>query len=223
MQTKTMNLLIVLGLAITSLACTQGEKQDQGETQTQGEELTQTETQTQGETPAQMETHDEAVEGHSQESSELHGGSVIMTPKHHFEVVFGSEEVRVYGYDGAHKPISEMMDAGVALTLQKTDGDPEELALSYVGPDAESGRKQGYFAAPYKFGDVEEGQIKATFLVSSMAKEPITFEAAVRVSEPVTYACPMHAEITGEDPIECSVCGMLLTKQEQSDHDTTEH
>ena len=226
MQTKIMGLFIVLGLALMSLACAQGEKQEQGETPASAE--TQATTDDDATTEDKAETHDKAetqgeVTGHSHGSSELHGGSVVMTPKHHFEVVFGSEEVRVYGYDGAQNPINEMQDAKATLKLQKRDGDQMELALSYVGPDLESGRSQGYFTAPYEFGDVAEDQMKATFTMSGMSGMPVTFKTAVSVSTLVTYACPMHPEITGEDPVDCSICGMALTKQEQGDHDTDEH
>ena len=214
MQAKTLSLFIALSLAMASLACAQGEKQDQGQKQGQEQIL------------AQAEKHDEDAKGHSHEAAELHDGAVIMTPKHHFEVIFAPEEVRVYGYDREQKPISEMKDAKVTLTLRKKDGDPKELALDYVGPETKAGRSQGYFAAAYEFGKVEEGQMKATFNVSGVGKEPIKFKTAVSVSGLVTYACPMHPDITGEDPVECSKCGMALVKQahdEDADHEKNEH
>lgn len=223
MQTKTMSLLVGLSLAMISLACAQEEKQEQGQKQDQDQD--QAETLAQGEKPDEGEKHDEGAEGHSHESAELHGGAVVMTPKHHFEVVFTPEEVRVYLYDGKQKSINELEDVKVTLTLQEKDGDPTELALNYLGPDAETGRSQGYFATTHEFAEVEEGQMKATFMVSGEGEEPIKFKTAVRVSELVTYACPMHPEITGEDPIECSECGMTLTMQahEEGDHEKNEN
>jgi hypothetical protein len=220
MQTKTMGLIVTLSLVMTSLACAQEEKQDQGAKQAQGEE------QNQGEALSEVEKHDEEAKGHSHESCELHGGSVVMTPSHHFEVVFAREEVRVYGYDGAQKPINEMKDATGTVTLQAKDGSGKELALSYVSPDAEAGQSQGYFAAPHEFGEIEEGQMKATVMLSGVGEESITFKTAVKPSDLLTYACPMHPDIMGEDPIACSECGMALTKQandEDGDPEKSEH
>ena len=37
------------------------------------------------------------------------------------------------------------------------------------------------------------------------------------------YACPMHPDVTSEQPGECPKCGMKLTKQEEHDHASHEH
>jgi len=225
MQTNTIALFFALSLAVTALACAQEEKQVQGQKQDQSEMLAQGDQHDEGDRHDEGKKHDEDAKGHSHGSSELHAGAVIMTSEHHFEVVFAPEEIRVYGYDGEQKPINEMEDVKITLTLKKRGEDAEEMALDYLGPDPEAGRSQGYFTTSYEFAEVEEGQMKATFTVSGMGKEPIKFKTAVSVSELVTYACPMHPEITGEDPIECSECGMTLTMQahEEGDHEKNEN
>ncbi len=37
------------------------------------------------------------------------------------------------------------------------------------------------------------------------------------------YACPMHPDITSDEPGDCSKCGMALKPQEAHDHSKHEH
>lgn len=57
------------------------------------------------------------------------------------------------------------------------------------------------------------------------ATESTPTAVAVPVAaETVTYACPMHPEVTSTDPdADCSICGMDLTVQEDHDHSGHEH
>ena len=46
-------------------------------------------------------------------------------------------------------------------------------------------------------------------------------EAATEESVAVTYACPMHPEVTGKEGDTCNQCGMALEKLEEGN--ATEH
>ncbi len=172
---------------------------------------------------------DESAAGHSHAQAELHGGSVTMTPDHHFEVVFAAAEMRVYAYDGKQVPIQSLKDVAVSGTLHAKEGDPIGVEFEYVAPDEEAGRSQGYFVAAYDFSEVEDGTLKAMIEVAGLSKEPVKFRTAVSVGELATYACPMHDAVVGEDPVACSKCGMALTRvpghedESEDDHDHGGH
>jgi len=54
--------------------------------------------------------------------------------------------------------------------------------------------------------------------------ETPTEEPAPATEEVVTYACPMHPEVTSTDAEEpCSICGMDLVAQEAHDHSAHGH
>lgn len=41
---------------------------------------------------------------------------------------------------------------------------------------------------------------------------------AEEVTEVTTYTCPMHAEVTSDEPGECPTCGMDLVPMEEGEH-----
>lgn len=170
--------------------------------------------------------HEEGAMGHSHEACEIHGGSVTMTPHHHFETLFTPEDIRIYAYTEDQAPINELKDAKVSLTLEKKDGKPEMLSMKYMAPDMKAGRSQGYFEARHDLSKMEQGMMKATFTITGMGKEPVTFKTPVVLSHPVVYSCPMHPEATAMDPVPCPKCGMAMVKTGGSmdeDHDEHEH
>ncbi len=66
--------------------------------------------------------------------------------------------------------------------------------------------------------------ILAIALLSACGGTESTPTEVPAVVEQVTYACPMHPEVTSTDPdVDCSICGMDLTVQEQHDHSAHEH
>jgi len=40
---------------------------------------------------------------------------------------------------------------------------------------------------------------------------------------PAVYACPMHPDISADEPGECSKCGMALVEQKEHDHSSHDH
>jgi hypothetical protein len=155
---------------------------------------------------------EETAAGHSHEMAELHGGSVTMTPTHHFELLCTRKEARLYVYDGKQVPIPSLDGMKVSMVLQQKTGKPMTMPMTYVKPDAAHGRTQGYFVATHDFSGAKEGTLKATFLVEGLGKGPVEFKSAVSLGEQAVYACPMHSDVTGEDPGKCGKCGMNLVK-----------
>ncbi len=75
----------------------------------------------------------ESKAGHSHAKAEMHGGSAMMTKQYHFEVVFKSDAIQVYLYDGEQKPLSAKGVKG-EVALKFTDGKSQTLPLEYVSP-----------------------------------------------------------------------------------------
>jgi hypothetical protein len=166
---------------------------------------------------------EEAATGHSHEMAELHGGSVTMTPAHHFEVLCTPKEARLYIYDGKQVPILNLEGMKASMVLQEKTGKPMTMPMTYVKPDAAHGQTQGYFAVTHDFSAAAKVAMKATFTVEGLAKTPVEFKSAVALGDPAVYACPMHPDVTGEDPGKCGKCGMNLEKMgghEEHDSET---
>lgn len=156
--------------------------------------------------------HDMETPGHSHEMSEIHGGTAVMTPSHHFEALFTEGAIHMYVYDGKQNPIVDPAKAGVRVTLEPKDGKPVELAMDYTAPDAAEGRTQGSFVAKHDFEGYEPGSMKAVFHVEGLSKKPIDFKTPVQISEEARYTCPMHPEVMADDPGDCPKCGMHLQR-----------
>ena len=166
---------------------------------------------------------EETAMGHSHEMAELHGGSVTMTPTHHFEVLCTPKEARLYVYDGKQIPIPSLDGMKASMILQEITGKPMTMPMTYVKPDAAHGRTQGYFVAAHDFTGADKNALKATFTVEGLAKKPVEFKSAISLAEPTVYACPMHSDVMGEDPGKCGKCGMNLEKlggHEEHDSET---
>lgn len=169
----------------------------------------------------QKDMHHEAMEGHSHEMAEIHGGEVTMTPHHHFEALFTSDGMRLYVYDENQKPIAGFKDAKASVVLQTKNGKTKSVTLDYLPPDEKAGRTQPCFAAPYDFSTMKPGTMKAKFDVEGLAKEPIEFKTPVTMMHETSYTCSMHPEVQAEDPGQCPKCGMDLIPKEadtESDH-----
>jgi len=151
----------------------------------------------------------EMEQGHSHEMAMVHGGHVVMTPKHHFEVVFTSNEACVYLYDGKQMPMMDPKDIQVTMSLVTKEGKSEPIRLDYQAPDADQGRTQGYFRVLRPM-DMKEGAAKAMFRVVGLLDEPIEFRTAVTLGERMVYACPMGDSDPAEDPGKCPKCGMQM-------------
>lgn len=160
------------------------------------------------------EMHGEEGEGHSHEMAMIHGGHVIMTQQNHFEVLFSEEGLRVYVYDGQQAAIADPAKASGTATLSTKAGKPTTLELTYRGPDKDHGRTQGFLFAPYDFGEVEEGSMKATISLKGIGKDPVSFKIAVAPGEQAMYACPMNDSKPAEDPGSCPKCGMNMQMME---------
>ncbi len=64
---------------------------------------------------------EETAMGHSHEMAELHGGSVTMTPTHHFELLCTPKEARLYVYDGKQIPIPSLDGMKASMILAGKD------------------------------------------------------------------------------------------------------
>lgn len=162
--------------------------------------------------------HAESEAGHSHEMAVVHGGQVIMTPQHHFEVLFTDDQSRVYVYDGKQNPITNPKDVTATMTLMMKDGKSETMNLDYTAPDPEKGRTQGYFYVDRDMTGVKDGEMKAVIKMAGLQKDPIEFRTAVTMGHLVSYACPMGDSDPAEDPGKCPGCGMQMKMTEHGEH-----
>jgi len=122
----------------------------------------------------EAEQHDEEGAGHSHAKAAQHDGSVVMTEKHHFELVFAGDAVKVYGYDKDQKPIS-LKGASGSASMRVRGGSSGKAELKYHAEDP-----GGYLEAHFEgLGKLKPGQAKITFAVSGLpGAESATFTAA---------------------------------------------
>ncbi|MFQ5632313.1 MAG: hypothetical protein ACE5I1_26380 [bacterium] len=131
--------------------------------------------------------------GHSHEKAETHGGTVLMSKQHHFEVVWMEDHVMVFLYDGHQKPLSRLGGMNGEVTFKFKDGRTlqEELIPMEVSKmkgmhhdeDDEHGEHrdgdkmaemremmgdQDHFMAKVDLSGVKEGEVKATFTLQGL-------------------------------------------------------
>ncbi len=69
--------------------------------------------------------------GHSHERAEKHGGEVVMSKEHHFEVVWMPNHVMVYVYDGKQNPLDAKGVTG-EVTFKFKGGKSETKELKFM-------------------------------------------------------------------------------------------
>jgi len=142
--------------------------------------------------------HGEEVKaGHSHAKAEAHGGEVVMTKKHHFEVVWMPDHVMVYLYDQSQQPLAAQGVTG-EVTFKFKDGktQTEKLTLMDVKKMAHMQREGGkekmhehehgkmsekqmqamhermsnqdHLMANVNLAGAEAGEVKATFTLSGL-------------------------------------------------------
>lgn len=156
--------------------------------------------------------------GHSHQMAMVHGGQVTMTPHHHFEVLFGDKQTRVYVYDDTQAPISDLEGVKGSMTLATKGGDSETVELHYLAPDPQKGQTQGYFYADHEMGAMPAAGMKATIKMTGLEQDPIEFRTPVTLSETLSYQCPMMDSAPAEDPGPCPKCGMQMTMMGHGGH-----
>lgn len=70
--------------------------------------------------PGVMALAQESEAGHSHEKAEAHGGSVVMTQQHHFEVVPMMHGLAVFAYDYHQNPIDVSNASGTVTIVTKS-------------------------------------------------------------------------------------------------------
>jgi hypothetical protein len=124
--------------------------------------------------------------GHAHDRASLHQGSVTMTDKHHFEVVFHNEELRIYVYTMAQDPIPNLKGVSGSAFLKSKKGDTLSLKLSYVAPDSSMKSTQGYLTAKHDFSGVKKGTMKCSFNIDGLAnpkETSVNFRESVMVHD----------------------------------------
>jgi hypothetical protein len=152
---------------------------------------------------------------HSHGRSEIHGGSSVMTAENHFELLFTTDEARLYVYDGSQAPVRNLEGVNVMLTLATKDSKVNPLSMAYVKADPKKGVSQDYFVARHDFKSAGGNAAKAMVRVEGLGKKPVEFKSAVVLGEQAAYTCAMHPEVKTEEPGSCPKCGMPLHKVER--------
>lgn len=177
--------------------------------------------------------HDEEHEkaGHSHEASQVHGGDVTMTEKHHFEVVFDEGGIRVYPYGKKQEPLAAKGITGKASLQKKGAGKPTEQELKYVAADPKKGIFRDHLAASFDLKGLEKGSAKVTLELASLPdpeEKTTSFTVTFNGLSPhVEYVCPMKCEGgRGLDPAKCPKCKMEMKREggsEKKGHGDHDH
>ncbi len=118
---------------------------------------------------AQEHSHEQHKEeskaGHSHAKAEIHGGEVMMTKAHHFEVVWMANHVMVYLYDMNQKPLAAKGVTGEVVFKFK-DGKEQKAALTLM----EAGKVMEEHPSEKHAGHSAEGQ-KPEMMHGKMSKE----------------------------------------------------
>ncbi len=174
------------------------------------------------------------AKGHSQAKAEQHGGLITMSTKKefHFEVVFHSDSVQVYLYDGKQNPISAKGVSGItSLLFREPDHKPKSLNadLVYINPaeqkkdeddhghkKEEKGRhEQDFLQAKINLTKVQTGNMKAVFALKNLPgknEKNVNFLKIFKLGRLVEYVCPMKDSKPTNHPGKCSKCGMNLER-----------
>ncbi len=133
----------------------------------------------------------ESKAGHSHAKAEAHGGTVVMSKLHHFEVVFKKNAVKVYLYDLNQNPIPAKGVKGT-VTLKFRGGDSKTLPLEYGAPNGMKHKEKGehmhkesgkehhdgmgmdYLYAKVDLSEARPGQVKAVFSLTGLPNKKET-------------------------------------------------
>lgn len=130
--------------------------------------------------------------GHGHKKAEMHGGTVLMTKQHHFEVAWKPDHVMIFLYDGHQKPLPAKGVKG-EVTFKFKDGKTikKELMLMEASKmkgmhhdegdehgEHKNGNKmaemrgmmgnQDHFMAKVDLGGAKEGEVKAIFTLEGL-------------------------------------------------------
>lgn len=155
----------------------------------------------------------ESKAGHSHAKAEIHGGEVLMSKQHHFEVVWMPDHVMVYLYDQNQKPLPAkgvsgevafkfkngkeqkaeltVMDARTMKQMphEEDQAEPHEHGQMTKKEMAEMHERmsdQEHFMASVDLGDAKEGEVKATFVLKGLpgkGESEATFTAKYKKME----------------------------------------
>lgn len=166
--------------------------------------------------------HEKEAAGHSHSKAEGHGGGVVMTKAHHFEVVYHEKSVRVYVYDSTQKAIDPKGASGTVSTKFRKKGRSKISAkLKYVSPkksekghdDHDDHGAQGYLEATANFSKLEKGGAKSDFAIiglSNSKEKKVTFKDTFALAMKTEFVCPMKCVAPSHEAGKCSKCGMAL-------------
>jgi len=146
---------------------------------------------------AQEHHHEESKAGHSHAKAAMHGGEVVMTIAHHFEVVWMPDHVMVYLYDRNQNPLVAK-DVTGEVVFQFKDGKEYKATLNLMEAGkmqmmsehhAEGGQhemmhgktskeemeamhkrmsNQDHLVANVNLENANEGEVKATFTLKGL-------------------------------------------------------
>lgn len=115
---------------------------------------------------------------HIHDKADAHGGIVVMTKQHHFEVVFKPDGIRVYLYDYDQKPLADKDVIG-NVTLKFKNSDKRTLdfrpvtAYEMAGKQKQQHHHQSmgmdYLQATVDLSKVEPGSLTAEFSFKKLA------------------------------------------------------
>lgn len=108
---------------------------------------------------------DETKAGHSHAASEIHGGTVVMTPRYHFEIVYADQSMQIYAYDGAQKPIAIPAAKGLAKVSVRGGKTVTVPLRALPGAD---GVPVSALEGTFDFRGVKPGGAKVTFELTGL-------------------------------------------------------
>lgn len=112
----------------------------------------------------------ESAAGHSHTAAQIHGGEVVMTQDHHFEVSYTATTLRIHMYDGHQKPLSAKGVTGDASVSLRAGG-AERVPLRYVAATAEAA---DYLEGAYAFQALKPGSAKVSVQLAGLKASEAT-------------------------------------------------
>lgn len=163
--------------------------------------------------------HEKEAPGHSHEKAEGHGGGVVMTKAHHFEVVYYEKSVRIYVYDSTQNAIDPKGASGTVFTKFRKKGRSQLSGkLKYVSAkkeekDHDDHGAKGYLEALIDFSKLDKGGAKSSFTITGLSnskEKKVSFKDTFALTMITEFVCPMKCVAPSHKAGKCSKCGMAL-------------
>lgn len=150
-----------------------------------------------------------------------HGGQLTVAGSFRFEVVYRTQETRVYLYDADQRPISTRGVLGQAAMKVRSHDKVYRHPLSHVA-FKDRAQSHDYLTLAADVSRIKAGDMSVTFELTDLPnpQQPqVTFTQTFvlsKMQDQATWTCSMHPQIKSPKPGKCPICGMDLVRAKES-------